>query len=223
MSQLPANPQDLLAGFKKAQQRPEVNTAEGAYLKLDKAGIWTYGADETEVEPGSRWAINPSTMASGFAAWDNSEKVGEEMEPLMSDSPIIRSQLPDVGAAWNPQTAMEMKCVTGEDKGTQVLYSTTSKGGTKAFKLMVAAITAKIEEGGSKIIPIVELETDSYKHKKYGKIFTPELKIVDWMGLDALPEGKAKEADPEPEQEEVQEPEKEEPAPRQRRRQRAKA
>jgi hypothetical protein len=212
MAQLPAVAKDLLAGFKKAATRQELNTSEGSYLKLDKTGTWLYGADEIEVEPSSRWAINPQTMATGFAAWDDTEKVGEEMAPLTSDTPIIRTNLPDVVAQWSPQTAMQLKCVDGEDEGTEVLYSTTSKGGTKAFKVMVAAITAKIESGSAEMIPIVELEHEHYKHKKYGKIFTPVLKVVDWMGLDALPEPEKDTPEPEPEAEEEK--------PRARRRQR---
>jgi hypothetical protein len=220
MAQLPVDPKSILAGFKRSAERPELSTTEGAYLKLDKSGAWIYGSEEVEVEAQSRWAINPQTMGTGFAAWGDSEKLGEEMALLMSDEPVLRSQLPDVGAQWNPQTAMQLKCVSGEDKGTEVVYSTTSKGGTKAFKLMVAAITAKLESGADDIIPIVELEVESYKHKKYGKIFTPTLKVVDWMGLGKLPNPDKAEAPAEAEAEAEAPAEEEAEAPRQRRRQR---
>lgn len=225
MAQLPVDPNTLLAGFKKAQQRQELSQTDAAYLKLDKAGIWTYGSEEIEVEEGSRWAINPATMATGFAAWDESTKVGEEMEPIVSDSPVLRGNLPDVGAQWNPQTAMQLKCLSGEDKGVDVLYSTTSKGGVKAFKAMVSAIMARMESGMDGVVPIVELEVGSYKHKKYGKIFTPELKVVDWLALDAdeAPADKPKEVEAQEEDEPEEMPEEEEKTPpkRQRRRQRA--
>lgn len=228
MAQLPVDPNKLLEGFKKAKERQELASTDVSFLKLDKAGIWTYGSEEIEVEEGSKWAINPATMATGFAAWDDSEKVGEEMAPITSDEPIIRGRLPDVGAAWSPQTAMQLKCLTGEDAGTEVLYSTTSKGGVRAFKALTAALIARMETGSTEIIPIVELEVDSYKHKKYGKIFTPELKVVDWMALDAKeaptqkPE-KAKDEGEEEDAEEAEEAEVVEPEekPRRRRRQRA--
>lgn len=217
MSQLPVTADALLKGFKKVQQRQELATTDVSYLKLDKAGIWTYGSEEIEVEEGSRWAINPATMATGFAAWDESTKVGEEMEAITSDNVVLRGNLPDVGASWSPQTAMQLKCLSGEDKGAEVLYSTTSKGGVKAFKTMVTAITARIESGNPGVVPIVEMQVDSYKYKKYGKIFTPELKVVDWLSMDA------KEAPDTPklEGEEVEQEEVEEEKPkRQRRRQR---
>jgi len=222
MSQLPVTADALLKGFKKVQQRQELATTDVSYLKLDKAGIWTYGSEEIEVEEGSRWAINPATMATGFAAWDESTKVGEEMEAITSDNVVLRGNLPDVGASWSPQTAMQLKCLSGEDKGAEVLYSTTSKGGVKAFKTMVTAITARIESGNPGVVPIVEMQVDSYKHKKYGKIFTPELKVVDWLSMDAkeAPDTPKLEGE-EVEQEEVEQEEVEEEKPkRQRRRQR---
>ena len=219
MSQLPIDPKSLLAGFQKAQQRVEMAQEEGSYLKLDKSGIWTYGSEEVEVEDKSRWAINPSTMATGFCAWDDDGggKLGEEMTSILSDDIVLRSQLPDVGAQWKPQTAMQLKCTDGEDKGTEVLYATTSKGGTKAFKVIVSAITARIQSGEPGVVPIVELCVDSYKHKKYGKIFTPELKVVGWLALDALPEDKPEAT---PELEDTPDPEPKEEEPRARRRQR---
>ena len=224
MAQLPSDPSALLKGFKKAQQRQELATTDVAYLKLDKAGIWTYGSEETEIEDGSKWAINPSTMATGFAAWEDSTKVGEEMEPVTSDNVVIRGQLPDVGASWSPQTAMQLKCLSGEDKGNEVLYSTTSKGGVRAFKTIVAAITARIEAGFTDIIPVVELDVDSYKHKKYGKIFVPDLKVVEWLALDAKDapgETNTKAIEKPPEEAEAEEVEEvEEAKPKRRRRQR---
>lgn len=215
-TQLPANPSDLLGAFKRSQQRAEMSGPDGDfhYLKLDKGGDWLYGADEVVVEEGSIWAVNPASLATGFAAWDSSEKVGEEMA-LLTEEPVLKHQLPEVGAQWAAQTAMQLKCLDGEDEGTEVVYSTTSKGGQKAFKNLLAAITAKLEAGGTDVIPMVVLEVDSYKHKKYGKIYTPLLKVVDWMSAEGgLPEPEGAD-EPAPEQEEVQE---DKPARRQRRR-----
>ena len=146
MSQLPMNPNDLLKGLKQATQRQEMSGPDGDfhYLKLTKGGNWEYGADETEVEDESIWAINPATLATGFCAWDSTEKVGEEMAFLTGD-PVIKSQLPEVGASWSPQVAMQFRCMSGEDEGVEVVYSTTSKGGQKAFKNLLAVITARIE------------------------------------------------------------------------------
>jgi hypothetical protein len=34
-----------------------------------------------------------------------------------------------------------------------------------------------------KIVPIVQLQTDSYRHPQHGPVGTPVLTIVDWMSL----------------------------------------
>ena len=224
MSQLPIDPKSLLAGFQKAQQRSEMASEEGAYLKMDKGGVWMYGSEEIEVEDGSLWAINPATMSTGFAAWDDDGggKMGEEMASILSDDIVLRNQLPDVGAPWKPQTGMQLKCMDGEDKDVEVLYATTSKGGTKAFKVIVSAITARIQSGKAGVVPVVQLCSDSYKHKKYGKIYTPELKVVDWLGMDALPETAADEPKPEPEPEFEEVDEDDAPPPARRSTRRAK-
>ena len=112
-----------------------------------------------------------------------------ESEALGLDRFMRRGALPDVsehkGAKWTPQVAMQMKCMDGEDAGTEVVYSTTSMGGQKAFKNLLAIITGQIQSGNPAVVPIIVMEKDSYKHKKYGKIFTPELNVVDWMELTA--------------------------------------
>ena len=38
-------------------------------LKMDKTGHWVFGADQTEVETGSLWAVNPYSFIHGFIAW----------------------------------------------------------------------------------------------------------------------------------------------------------
>lgn len=36
-------------------------------------------------------------------------------------------------------------------------------------------------------LPVVELKADSYKHRRYGKIFTPLMIVVEWTGADGKP------------------------------------
>ena len=38
-------------------------------LKMDRTGHWVFGADQDEVEPGSKWAVNPYSFVHGFIAW----------------------------------------------------------------------------------------------------------------------------------------------------------
>ena len=45
-------------------------------------------------------------------------------------------------------------------------------------------VQAKGDEAG---LPIIELRSDSYKHRTYGKIFFPVMHIVGWTGPDGKP------------------------------------
>ena len=67
-----------------------------------------------------------------------------------------------------------------------MLYKTTSVGGSKAAGKLIQLIVEQIEKDPGNIMPVVELEMDSYKHKEYGKIYTPIFEVKDWMPLDAV-------------------------------------
>lgn len=217
-------------GKQLAERTKQVRLEQGEvpFLRLLKEGLWVYGADDIEVQPGSLWAANPTSLMDGFCAWGDSELLGEEMQPMTSPTPLLASQMADVGAPWKRQIAVQMVCLNGEDQGQAVLYKTSSKGGLKAASGLIDAIIEQIELGSSDIVPIMKLETDSYKHKKYGKIYTPVLDIAEWRSLTDAPEPTT---DPVPEDEQGQaddygdttaaqtgEPAAEEPAPRRRRR-----
>lgn len=182
---LPANMSNAIAGLRDTSTRIAAETSDNQYLKLDKGGYWCFGAEETEVEEGSIWAINPMTLAVGYVAWGDGELLGEEMVPA-SDTPLMRSNLPDVGAPWKPQVGLQLVCTNGEDEGVTVVYKASSKGGQKAFKQILDAIVKQAESGTDKVVPLVTLEVDSYKHKEFGKIYTPELEVVDWANMDGV-------------------------------------
>ena len=86
---------------------------------------------------------------------------------------------------WTPCCAFELVCLSGEDKGTNVLYKTNSVGGRRAFADMMQLIAAAMDEPEGKCVPIVNLDADSYPHKKYGKIYTPIFDVKMWVMPDA--------------------------------------
>lgn len=213
---LPATMSKAIAGLKETSTRIAADSDDAQYLKLDKGGYWCFGAEETEVEEGSVWAINPMSLAVGYVAWGDGELLGEEMVPA-SDTPIMRADLPDVGAPWKPQIGLQLVCTNGEDKDVVVIYKASSKGGQKAFKQILDAIVKQAESGTDKVVPLVTLEVDSYKHSQYGKIYTPILEVVEWADMDGMSaEPEAAEAE-EPETE-AEQPEDDKPKRRRRRR-----
>ena len=184
---LPANITDLVTSIQQTKTRL---IAEGGgdfqFLKLDKQGLgFVYGANDTEVEEGSQWAVNPNAFATGYACWGDGVLLGEAMA-LVTDEPIMQSNLPVHAMPWATQVGIQLVCISGEDVGVNVKYTATSVGGKKAYTALLDELLAQVQTGSPDIVPIVELDFGSYKHKKYGKVFTPIFKLVEWQSLDAM-------------------------------------
>ena len=50
-------------------------------LKMDRTGHWVFGADQDEVEPGAKWAVNPFSFVHGFIAWGDGTVLAESWYP----------------------------------------------------------------------------------------------------------------------------------------------
>lgn len=160
------------------------------FLRLLRDGEWVYGADNTEVEEGSLWAINSFSMSLGWIAWgrEGSKEEGTVLGEQLAradEPPVLRANLPDVEAEWTPCVSFDLMCATGEDKGTLVRFKTNSVGGRRAFSDMLQLVAAAMDDGTGQCIPIVALDSDSYPHKKYGKIYTPLFDVKKWVMPDA--------------------------------------
>jgi len=211
---LPQHISELQSGLSRVKDFSAKSSASHPFIKMGKDGRWTFGSDEIEIEEGSEWAINPQSFTTGYSAFDDAgNRTGEEMR-LMSEPPVLMSELPHVVGKWMPQIGMQMKCLTGEDSDTEALYYARSRGGLNAVTKLLEEVFTRIEKKDPLCVPVVALKNDSYKHKKYGKIYTPVLEIVDWLDIDEVQES----PEPEPEFEEVQEEEPKQPVRRARRR-----
>jgi hypothetical protein len=76
-------------------------------------------------------------------------------------------------------------------KGAKFTYSTSSVGGTRAVKHLVATYAWQLRaapETTANHLPVVELRARSYKHpdRKRGTIFNPVLTGVDWVPASAV-------------------------------------
>ncbi|NBW19385.1 MAG: hypothetical protein EBR82_66565 [Caulobacteraceae bacterium] len=159
-------------------------------LKMDKTGHWVFGADQTEIEDGSTWAVNPFSFVHGYIAWGDGEVLGEKMVPVTQPLPELDAAPPSAKKGWESQVGMSLKCLSGDDEGMEARYTTTSVGGKRSVQTLALAIAAQVEKDQSKPVPIVRLKKDHYTHKSYGKIFTPVFEIVEWVSM----EGKTEEA-----------------------------
>jgi len=184
---------ELKAGFQIA--RSEKPSVGGMTLLRLVDGEWVFGPENTVVEEGSTWAINPASFQHGFVSWLDGSLVGEEMVAIHLPRPAFAS-LPNTGAKWQEQVSFVLACIDGEDKGTQVLYKTSSLGGRRAFGEIAQAILNQMEKDESNIVPIVILETSSYRHKKYGKVHEPVMNLQQFASLDATEAPEPVEAKP---------------------------
>jgi hypothetical protein len=168
----------------------EAGPAGVVIIKMDKTGHWVFGADQTEAEADSTWAVNPFSFIHGFIAWGDGEVLGEKMVSVSQPLPEMEAAPPGAKRGWETQVGMSLKCLSGEDNGLEARFSSTSVGGKKAVQTLAVAIANQVEADQTKPVPVVRLKKDHYSHKSYGKIYTPVFEIVEWVGM----EGKVEEA-----------------------------
>lgn len=210
---LPSDPpqlttEQLIAAINRASASITIAGGSKPFLRLLKSNEWVYGSENVDVQPGSRWCINYHTFQHGYCCWvDNgpgkkNELKGEIMGPAIFDKP----QCPDPigGTPFTEQLSFDLKCIDGEDAGTEVHYKTSSTGGKKAVKELLKAFTAQVGVDLEHCCPIVTLDSDYYDHPKYGRTYVPIFTIHGWADIYGnLPTSAALEA---PAEEPVAEP-----------------
>jgi len=163
----------------------DVGPAGVVILKMDKTGHWVFGADQTEVEDEATWAVNPFSFVHGFIAWGDGEVLGEKMASVSQPLPELDIAPPGAKKGWETQVGMSLKCLSGEDKGMEARFTTTSVGGKRAVQALAVALAEQVEKDQTKPVAIIKLKKDHYAHKSYGKIYTPVFSVVEWVGMDA--------------------------------------
>ena len=164
--------------------KEEVGSDGNVILKMDKTGHWVFGADQTEVEDDSRWAVNPFSFIHGYIAWGDGEVLGEKMTGVAEPLPALGDAPNGAKRGWEMQVGMSLACTDGEDEGLQVRYATTSVGGKKAVQALAIAIAEQVDKHPDKPVPLVVLKREHYQHKSYGRIYTPVFEVVEWVGMD---------------------------------------
>jgi hypothetical protein len=89
----------------------DVAPAGVVIIKMDKTGHWVYGADQTEIEDDSSWAVNPFSFVHGFIAWGDGEVLGEKMVPVSQPLPELDAAPPNAKKGWEMQVGLSMKCL----------------------------------------------------------------------------------------------------------------
>jgi hypothetical protein len=176
----------------------------GELLKFSgKTGTWTAGAQGVEVPLGTRLAAIVPEMLAGFVKWVDGELAEQALVPITEtyNPKALRATLDDDDPSewtagdngkpedpWKEAAYLPLKNLK---TGAEYTYSTSSLGGCRAVKKLVATYAWQIRaapETTANHLPIVELGARDYKHpdKKRGVIFNPVLTGVDWVPASAV-------------------------------------
>ena len=79
---------------------------------------------------------------------------------------------------------LSLKCLSGEDKGMEARFTTTSVGGKRSVQTLAVALADQVDKDQTKPVPVVRLKKEHYQHKSYGRIFTPVFEVVEWLTLE---------------------------------------
>ena len=176
----------------------------GDLLKFSgKTGAWTSGSQGVEVPIGTQLAAIVPELVAGYVKWVDGTLAEEVLQPITEayDPKELRASLGDADPAhwprgddgraedpWKEAAYLPMKNLA---TGAKYTYSTSSVGGTRAIKHLVATYAWQLRaapETTANHLPIVQLGSRSYKHadRKRGTIYNPTLDGVDWVPASAV-------------------------------------
>jgi hypothetical protein len=154
-------------------------------FKRDGDGTWSYGQKRTIVEAGSKWAVSPLSFEWGYVCFNNNKRLDERMVSVTQPKPNA-AELPDLGFPWQEQWNVNLKCLTGVDTGVEVTFKGSTDGQLKWVASLLDETRDRLNGGqhDGKVSAVVVFGKDSYPHSQYGRVWTPQYDLVDWMPLD---------------------------------------
>ena len=162
----------------------------GAQLLIYSKGEYNYGIDRVNLPLGTKMVFNVPGVMAGYRKWVNNQIASEDMELL-----VDRPRLPPRNN-YDATDTREWEGNRDPWQETIVFDVTDGQGETYAFPLSgvggVRAAKALILDYGKgrrsrpDQLPLVQLDSGSYPHPKYGKIHHPILSIVGWVDGDSL-------------------------------------
>lgn len=184
---IPFDPSKLATALRQVSREA---APMASFLKMDKTGVWVFGIETEELEDGAEFYVNPAGFQHGYICWAEagSEKLGELIAPITDVLPDS-GPVPGGGRGWEFQLGMHLRG-TGKDS-TTMIYRSSSVGGKRAIATVADMISRRLNEDSKEMVPVVTLDSDSYKHKQYGKIFVPVIEIVRWVSMPKLQDAEA--------------------------------
>ena len=119
-----------------------------------------FGQRRTIPESDSLWAVNPTSFQWGWVCWGDGNKIlGEKLVSIGQPLPDV-TEMPDKGFPWQQEMAVDLKCISGTDAGTEVTFKTNTEGGRGEVRRLIDTVDDRLNEGkhDGKVAPIVRLE-----------------------------------------------------------------
>lgn len=179
---IPFDPAALAAALKKTSREA---TTTAAFIKMEKSGAWVFGINAEEVAEDDEFFVHPQGFVHGYVAWEadnGGTKLGEIMGPVTEVIPPT-GPVPEGADGWQFQLGLGFVSVADR---TPMLYRATSVGGKRAIATLASEVGTKLAIGDPAYVPVVTLSSESYKHKKYGKIYNPLVTITRWVTMAEL-------------------------------------
>ena len=180
----------------------------GELLKFSK-GDWLVGQDNEEVKVGTQFVANMHELLVGWIRWQDNKPTDHIMGKVVdSYQPPRRSELGDTdshewevddrGDPRDPWQLSNYLLMKGMVDGELYTFTTGSKGGRDAIGDLSKDYGKVMAQHGDEF-PVVAISVRSYEHpnKSYGRIKTPEFKIVGWVGRDTFAVDLGENGDPE--------------------------
>ena len=174
----------------------EAAAGSGNFLKFSK-GEWLLGQNDEEIALGRRLAAAMNELSIGWIRWADGKPVERRMGLLAQGyKPESRDALgftdqeewesDDDGNPKDPWNFTNELPLADPETGEQMTFSASSKGGIGCMGNLCKAYGREYRQRGA-LVPVIELDRDSYKHVKYGKTYVPVLNIVDWIDNSGIP------------------------------------
>jgi hypothetical protein len=168
------------------------------FVRFSKQGEFAISDTET-IPAGTRCFAHANEIMFGWRKWVNNQlvetrmgRVADRFVPAqrheLGDTDESQWEAQDDGTRRDPWQFCASVPLTRVDTGESYVFSVSSKGGLRAVNGLTRTYGSRVRaKGDAAGLPIVELQPDSYKHNRYGKIFFPVLHIVGWTGADGKP------------------------------------
>lgn len=161
------------------------------YMRFLQDGNWVFGQENNEIAKGKdELALNPLSIKTGWSCWTDYDEKGKKNELLeevlvpLGKEPPLKHELKDHGWEWRELITADFKILSGPHKGKQVTYNTTSAGGISMMRALIEQVLVQLDEDEVNIVPVITLGSDHYNHKLWGRTYTPEFDLVEFISMD---------------------------------------